>query len=417
MLYVIPFILLLVIAIVLKKRDDANKENSANKAKNTNSKKTAKKNTARSARTSQTQQPQSKVVEDDIILQKKTTPLTADFKKNIEKLIHEKNFFSAEAKINQSLNQDNSQHELYLYLLDVHVAHKDDLAIGQLLNHIRSLGLDDIAEQAEAKNQAYEAQHKAHESQNKVTNTDALEFDLPTAAKTEKQTHTDAAFDALVGSSPTAQKQNNFEQLQNKPVEQEPLSFSLIEEPAPVARPQAETPAITIEPLEFNFTSSEISTDTAPVLDLSAEYIAPPVEVKTAETIQPLDFTFDLNPKVEEKPEVQAPDLAFKFDAPVVEEAQPSFNLELESPLVVVESLQFETKQESAPIAQSQDPLAQSFPALIDMNEIQLNLELASQYIRLGAYASARELLTQDEHLYSSEQREKSQLLLNKIAS
>lgn len=410
MLYVIPFILLLVIAIVLKKRDDANKENSANKAKNTNSKKTAKKNTARSARTSQIQQPQSKVVEDDIILQKKTTPLTADFKKSIEKLIHEKNFFSAEAKINQSLNQDNSQHELYLYLLDVHVAHKDDLAIGQLLNHIRSLGLDDIAEQAEAKNQAYE-------SQNQLAHNDAIEFDLPAAAKTEKQTHTDAAFDALVGSTPTAQKQNDFEQLQNKPVEQEPLSFSLTEEPAPVTRPQAETPATTIEPLEFNFTSSEISTDTAPVLDLSAEYIAPPVEVKTAETIQPLDFTFDLNPKVEEKPEVQAPDLAFKFDAPVVEEAQPSFNLELESPLVVVESLQFETKQESAPIAQSQDPLAQSFPALIDMNEIQLNLELASQYIRLGAYTSARELLTQDEHLYSPEQREKSQLLLNKIAS
>ena len=119
MLYVIPFVVLLLVLIVLKKRESANKEQ-AEKSNKANSRKSTKKNTTRS---SQARQPQSKIVEDDVVIQKQTTPLKADFKKNIERLIQEKNYFSAEAKINQALNQDNSQHELYLYLLDVHQAH------------------------------------------------------------------------------------------------------------------------------------------------------------------------------------------------------------------------------------------------------------------------------------------------------
>ncbi|WEI22312.1 hypothetical protein PYR74_20830 [Acinetobacter bereziniae] len=150
LLYVIPFVLLLVVAIVLKKREDANKENTNTTSKKTNNKKSSKKNVARTARTSQKQQ-RTAVVENEVVVQQATKPLSPELKSSIEKLIAAKNYFSAEAKINQALNQDNAQHELYLYLLDVHLAQKDEFAVNQLINHIRSLGLDDIVAQAEEK--------------------------------------------------------------------------------------------------------------------------------------------------------------------------------------------------------------------------------------------------------------------------
>src|SRR5690606_33030074 len=56
----------------------------------------------------------------------------------------------------QALNRDNSQHELYLLLLEIHILQKDEFAISQLLNHIRSLHLDDILEKAEAKQREFE---------------------------------------------------------------------------------------------------------------------------------------------------------------------------------------------------------------------------------------------------------------------
>ncbi len=41
------------------------------------------------------------------------------------------------------------------------------------------------------------------------------------------------------------------------------------------------------------------------------------------------------------------------------------------------------------------DPLVQSFPQLNEVNEIHLNLELAEQYIQLGAFEAAREILVE----------------------
>ena len=93
LLYVIPFVLLLVVAIVLKKREDANKENNSTSAKKANNKKTAKKNVARTART--TQRQHTNVVEDTVVLKQEAKPLSSDLKQSIEKLIHEKNYFSA----------------------------------------------------------------------------------------------------------------------------------------------------------------------------------------------------------------------------------------------------------------------------------------------------------------------------------
>lgn len=59
----------------------------------------------------------------------------------------------------------------------------------------------------------------------------------------------------------------------------------------------------------------------------------------------------------------------------------------------------------------------QSFPELVEVDEISLNLELAQQYIQLGAFESARELLAEQEAGYTAEQRQQADHLRNQIAS
>ena len=79
------------------------------------------------------------VVEDVVPAAHHSTPVPVKIQTNIENLITERNFFAAEAQINQALKRDNSLHGLYLLLLDIHLQQKDEFAIDQLLNHLRSL--------------------------------------------------------------------------------------------------------------------------------------------------------------------------------------------------------------------------------------------------------------------------------------
>ena len=58
-----------------------------------------------------------------------------------------------------------------------------------------------------------------------------------------------------------------------------------------------------------------------------------------------------------------------------------------------------------------------SFPDLSQVDEIQLNLDLASQYVELGAYDAAKALLGEQDENYSAEQRQRADQLLNQIAS
>ena len=145
----------------------------------------------------------------------------------IENLIKAENYFAAEAKINQALNQDNSQHELYLYLLEIHVAQKDDFAIKQLINYLRSLGLHDIADQAEAKQLRAQA--------NALTVSEAV---IPAPMSTPVQTQSlksDAAFDELI-STPVRDSntvkasfdslQPDFNTTQAEKKDLEPLEYS-----------------------------------------------------------------------------------------------------------------------------------------------------------------------------------------------
>ena len=442
LLYVIPFILLLVIAIVLKKRD-TNKQ-----AEQTSASK------AKAKKVSSTKKPAQKtqIVANTVVEKKKTTPLSADVRNKIEALIRERNFFSAEAQINQALNRDNSQHELYLLLLDIHILQKDEFAISQLINHLRSLELDEILEQALAKKAAHDKE--AEGSRDTIDFKPETSISTPTYTAPTEQKNT-ADFDALMNTAAPSGTASNvsFDQLQQESYsakteaaeEIQPLDFNTLSLDTTI---KAEVPAAPIEeikPLDF----STFSLDPSPAAATPKQETTP-----VAEEIKPLDFSFSLDtpvakqsttadaaitaePVLDEKPE-------FNFDfsaaetvaAPeakiAIEETKPSLDLDFNlEPVTTTEqqpvepvptkasgvSFDISNISPSASKADQNDPLVQSFPELIEVNEISLNLDLAQQYIQLGAFESARELLAEHEAEYTAEQRQQADQLRNQIAS
>ena len=442
LLYVIPFILLLVIAIVLKKRD-TNKQ-----AEQTSASK------AKAKKVSSTKKPAQKtqIVANTVVEKKKTTPLSADVRNKIEALIRERNFFSAEAQINQALNRDNSQHELYLLLLDIHILQKDEFAISQLINHLRSLELDEILEQALAKKAAHDKE--AEGSRDTIDFKPATSISTPTYTPPTEQKNT-ADFDALMNTAAPSGTANNvsFDQLQQESLsaktetaeEIQPLDFNTFTLDTTI---KVETPAPTVEeikPLDF----STLSLDPSSAASTAKQETTP-----VAEEIKPLDFSFSLDtpvvkqsttadavvtakPVLDEKPEFNfdfsAAETVAASEAKIaIEETKPSLDLDFNlEPVTTTEqqpvepvptkasgvSFDISNISPSASKADQNDPLVQSFPELIEVNEISLNLDLAQQYIQLGAFESARELLAEHEAEYTAEQRQQADQLRNQIAS
>ncbi len=433
LIYVIPFILLLVVAIVLKKRE-ASKE-----AEPKTQKTVAAKNKAKKTSSSKKSPQQTQVVE-DVVAKKATTPLATDLRNKIEGQIRDRNFFSAEAQINQALNKDNSQHELYLLLLDIHLLQKDEFAISQLLNHLRSLELDDILAQAEAKKSDYDQLNQ--------NSRDTIEFKpteiAPSAPKPVEATNT-ADFDALMSSNnpaPAPVQASVVEPVQDiKPLDFDTSAFTT----TTTAQPE---PSIEVQSLDFDISS--LNTPTAEPakpaeelkpLDfgsLSLESTpAQPAETAAAD-IQPLDFSFNLDTAATTAPEVETsppavderPEFTFDFSSESTAEAAkdiPAFSFDAvspseaiieEKPTVVTPSLSFSLESNApANTVDQSDPLVQSFPQLNEVNEIHLNLELAEQYIQLGAFEAARKILVEQEPNYSTEQRQQVEQLLSRIAS
>ena len=439
LIYVIPFILLLVIAVVLKKRETGKQAEQTSTAK-------AKKVSATKKTPQKTQ-----IVSDPVVEKKKTTALADDVRNKIGTLISAHNFFAAEAQINQALNKDNSQHELYLLLLDIHILQKDEFAINQLINHLRSLELDDFLEQALAKKAAHD--HKVASSR------DTIDFKMESSAQPAVEQKNTADFDALMSNNSAAPSVTanaaSFDQLhqETRPAQTDhveeikPLDFNTFSlDPAPIETAKTEAPISTVEeikPLDF----SSLSLDPTPSIAPQPEPIA------VVEEIQPLDFSFSLDTPVAEQPaqptEVtiaveaaveEKPEFDFDFShtetiaaveaKTVAEETKPSLDFNLE-PVTPNEPLSVETVpvkasgvsfdisniSSSASQADQNDPLMLSFPELIDVNEISLNLELAAQYIQLGAFESAHELLIEHEAEYTTEQRQQADQLRNQIAS
>ncbi|WP_180051876.1 fimbrial protein FimV [Acinetobacter sp. YH12099] len=439
LIYVIPFILLLVIAIFLKKREASKEAEPTTKKAATPAKSSAKKTTT----TKKTAQ-KSVAVEDVVPAAQHSTPVPVKIQTNIENLIKERNFFAAEAQINQALKRDNSLHGLYLFLLDIHLQQKDEFAIDQLLNHLRSLELDDILTQAEAKKASYvreSIEEKSADETSQSASNASLDFTAPSS--TPNQT---ASFDQL-----------QHELTSNKTTDTAAgLEFdtsSLNLSPAAPVEKAAE-PEVKAEPaaLDFNFSLDS----TAAEAKTEAPAITAEPSVSPAEEVKPLDFTFDLTPSpaettvapetaapestISEAAAVEAPSLDFNFSTPEsapaveakAEPATPDFNFTFDSAPAEETNLQpaIEPEVIAAPSIALEpaatvvstdvdlnDPLVKSFPDLSQVDEIQLNLDLASQYVELGAYDAAKALLSEQGANYSAEQRQRADQLLNQIAS
>ena len=438
LIYVIPFILLLVIAIFLKKREASKEAEPTTKKAATPAKNSAKKTTT----TKKTAQ-KSVAVEDVVPAAQHSTPVPVKIQTNIENLIKERNFFAAEAQINQALKRDNSLHGLYLFLLDIHLQQKDEFAINQLLNHIQALGLDDILVQAEAKKQLFDEQN------NKAI--DGIDFEPTTVDTVITEQKSTADFDALIETKNEihSESTSSFDQLQheltlNKTTDTAAgLEFdtsSLNLSPAAPVEKVAE-PEVKAEPaaLDFSF-SVDTATEKTETPTITSES-----STSATEAAQPLEFSFDLEPNKTETPAsapatTEAPSLDFDFsttETPAAVEAKtepatsefnftfdsapaPETTTEAEAPAEVIATPTLEQETTTAPVAATvdlNDPLVKSFPDLAQVDEIQLNLDLAAQYIELGAFDAAKALLSEQDADYSTEQRQRADQLLNQIAS
>ncbi|WP_279722783.1 hypothetical protein [Acinetobacter baumannii] len=420
MLYVIPFIILLVVAVILKKRENSQKQE-ATSPKNIN-RKSGKKASAKSSKSSR-EKTKAKVIEENTPAIPQSNPVPEALRHNIQQLIQEKQFSAAEAQVNQALKKDNTQHELYLLLLEIHIAQKDEFAIQQLISHIRSLGLNEIAAQAETRQKEYESSRQP----------DAIDFPQAQTYEEPKNTDTTAQFDELTTSSSEA----SFDDLQKDytPVKQEP--------------------AVEIEPLEFNFsfeqTSAtentnrpaqqpelsstqetneladlEFSFDLAPLHETEEKSQAVEVKADQENSINALDFNLDLNPSSSETKSVeQAPSLdeiKLVEQAPLEAASIAPLEFSLDEP-ALVPAPELETQNhidvvnEAATQTQIEDPLLEAFPELKQINENELDLKLAEQYIKFGANQAACNLLQGDEQKFNTEQQQHAKNLLNRIAS
>ncbi|MGX9607028.1 fimbrial protein FimV [Acinetobacter sp. T63] len=476
LIYVIPFILLLVIALVLKKRE-ANKESEPAAKKPAAASKTKAKKSTTTKKTT----VKSTVVAEPVAEPQGSTPLPADLRQTIETQIRDRNFFSAEAQINQALKRDPSLHELYLLLLDVHLTQKDEFATRQLLDHLKNLGLEDILVQAEARIEAQKASQTKEETPASAAPTTTAFSETPVSAKTQ----TPADFDALIQSSNSSTASTSFDQLQQSLKTETPVAKT---ESAPVAdleftpstpaepvNTPAPAKAEEVQPLEFNLsfdsaagTQAATPIEPAPAaaqepqaLDFSFELEPTPTQAAPVTPVEPvtpaaqepqaLDFSFELEkttteaapattPAVTTPPAEEKSDFNFDFSispTPVAEQpvepavtapadTAPLFQFDLDSaPTIEATPATPEAPMVEEPamaavaatVVDPHDPLIQSFPELAEVNEIQLNLELAQQYIELGAYDAARALLAEKEANYSAAQQQHATQLLNQIAS
>lgn len=410
---IVLLVVVLVVAVVLKKRGDNQGNTASKKGASKTAKTAATKKVSRTtlAREEQEAAPQS------------TNPIPDSLRQKLEQQIQSGNYQTAEAQINQALKQDNTQHELYLFLLDIHLAQKDDFAADQLIKHVHALKLEEIAQAAEAKQREYERNRQP----------DSIEF----SPSHFQQPHTPAA-------SPVQNNSTDFDALVQTPATQ---SFDDLQSeyttPAEQEKPAEQAPEV--QPLDFNFSfEQKESAEPSPVTET----------VETKEQ-QPLEFPFNLetgttSPAIEEskivesKPElnfdlsslevssnqaetksedIPAPSLDFNFEPsenkletpPAADKTEFTFDV-TETVIQTEPATAFIEPAPQAPTT-GNDPLAQSFPDLQQLDEAQLNLELAEQYIELGAYESARELLKNSQTLLNAEQQQHSEKLLNKIAS
>lgn len=430
MLYVIPFIILLVVAVIFKKRENSQKQEAT--SPKTVNKKTNKKASSKSSKNSR-EKSKVNVVEDTLPPIPQSTPVPEAVRQKIQQLIQEKQYSAAEAQVNQALKKDNTQHALYLLLLEVHMAQKDEFAITQLISHIRSLALNEIVTQAETRQKEYESSRQP----------DAIDFPQAQTYEEPKNTpDTTAQFDQLTTSSSEASfddlQKDYTPEKQEPAVEVKPLEFNLsLEKTAatettsqPVHEPEVSTsqqvPEVSSSQETNELADLEFSFDLAPLHETEQKTQAVEVKADQENSVNALDFNLDLNPSSSEIKFVeQAPsldELTLVEQAPLEATSIAPLEFSLDEPALVTtpeieNQNHIDVVNEEATQTQIEDPLLDAFPELKQLDENELDLQLAEQYIKLGAYPAAHALLASNEQKFNTEQQQRAKNLLNRIAS
>ena len=417
MLYVIPFIILLVVAVILKKRENSQKQEAT--SPKTVNKKTNKKANSKSSKNSR-EKSKVNVVEENLPPITQSSPVPEAVRQKIKQLIQEKQYSAAEAQVNQALKKDNTQHELYLLLLEVHIAQKDEFAITQLISHIRSLALHEIVTQAETRQKEYESSRQP----------DAIDFPQAQTHEEPKNTpDTTAQFDQLTTSSSEASfddLQKDYTPVKQEPaVEVEPLEFNFsfeqktteVDSAKPEDKISTETASKTndLNTLEFSFDLESIPNKAEKSLEPSSELTVETLKVDTTSTPD-IDFDFS-NFSIEKESDSQSNN----SQEIVLEENIQTQPLSVETLEFSLNPIESEDNQpnlnESELNLENNDPLVQAFPELKQLDENELDLKLAEQYIKLGAYPAAHALLASNEQKFNTEQQQRAKNLLNHIAS
>jgi thioredoxin-like negative regulator of GroEL len=406
-----------VVAVIFKKRENSQKQEAT--SPKTVNKKTNKKANSKSSKNSR-EKSKVNVVEETLPPIPQSSPLPEAVRQKIKQLIQEKQYSAAEAQVNQALKKDNTQHELYLLLLEVHIAQKDEFAITQLISHIRSLALHEIVTQAETRQKEYESSRQP----------DAIDFPQAQTHEEPKNTpDTTAQFDQLTTSSSEASfddLQKDYTPLKQEPsVEVEPLEFNFsfeqktteVDSAKPEDKINTETACKTndLNTLEFSFDLEPIPNKAEKSLEPSSELTVETLKVDTTSTPD-IDFDFS-NFSIEKESDSQSNN----SQEIVLEENIQTQPLSVETLEFSLNPIESEDNQpnlnESELSLENNDPLVQAFPELKQLDENELDLKLAEQYIKLGAYPAAHALLASNEQKFNTEQQQRAKNLLNRIAS
>lgn len=363
-------------------------------------------------------------------------------------LITDKEFAKAEASINLHLKQDPSLHDLYPKLADIYHAQEDDFAIKQLLDTLQKNNLNEVYQRVFNEHETFKAeQEKKHALEQSQKTPDVFEFTPSTPTTVDNSSDFDSLASADTAS--TTQQDNSLDfsslvsappsTIENTTTEEPALSFdSLITTPETQPAASTESPTLdfnlsapatetttSAQELNLDFDLATPSTEAAPTTNLDFKLDAPATEASSpsldfsldtptvdtpAATSPSLDFSLDI--PTADTPAATSPSLDFSLDTPVVESTTSdsnNFNLAPE----VTEASQPTT--DAGQYADANDPIVQSFAELAHTNPVDLDIELAEQYIRLGANQAAKSLLQNQSNL-SADQATKVDTLLQKIA-
>ena len=393
-IYVIPFILLLVIALLLKIRESKKNADQPQHKRQKDSKRVKSKKTKHSKTTSSKVEP---ALTPTSLPKIAVSDVNSAAVEKIQHLIHQEKFQHAEAKINLALNQNPDQHALYLLLVDIYLKENNDLAHQQLVKQLDQLQLHTTKVEVENKIKAFHAAQEL-EKFKQVAQSKLEQQPVQTSQETEKSPE----FTPKVELSDTHQKRSEVQEHSNTPIDFTSDSNLNTNEQQTIQSP-AEIPSSseslnsTSNTIEFD-TGLEMPNVTAISLDASLQNESiPPLETSTAPVD---DHTFELD--------------HIEFD--------------LESPSSLTQHVPHETPSEHLDFSDAKLNLnnalitdtaifeSDSLSTVPDSAVIDLDLKLAELYFQLNASDAALELLELHHAHFSNEQLHKSEDLKNLYA-